>query len=108
MRLRVGICHNCRLRDAPPKDTDRNTDRNTVFLMSQENEMDPGEVPAFLPQLSQLEEIVIARAHVQMVVKRYRGHQYRYSGHCVTFLQNIVKTVLVLLNLLEKLNILIL
>ena len=70
--------------------------------------MDPGEVPAFLPQLSQLEEIVIARAHVQIVVKRYQGHQYRYSGHCVTFLQNIVKTVSVLPNLPEELDILIL
>ena len=51
MRLQAEICYNCRLRDASPKDTDRNTDRNTVFLMSQENNMDPGEVPAFLPQL---------------------------------------------------------
>ena len=52
MRLQAKICHNCRLRDAPPKGTDRNTDRNTVFLMSQENNIDPGEVLAFLLQLS--------------------------------------------------------
>jgi hypothetical protein len=76
--------------------------------MSEENEIDLGEVPLYLPQLSQLEEMVIARAHVQMLVKRYRGHQYHYSGHCVTFLQNTVKTVSVLLNLPEELDILIL
>ena len=33
----------------PPKDTDCNTDYNTVFLISQENEIDLGEVLVFLP-----------------------------------------------------------
>ena len=42
--------------------------------MSVDNEMDPGEVPAYLPALTQMEEIVIARAYVQMLLKRVRGH----------------------------------
>jgi hypothetical protein len=52
--------------------------------------------------------MVIARAHVQMLVKRVRGHQYQYSGHCVTFLQNIVRTVDVLPNLPSELDIVLL
>lgn len=27
------------------------------------------------------------------MVYRYRGHQYHYSGHCVSFMQNTVKIV---------------
>jgi ATP-dependent DNA helicase PIF1 len=70
--------------------------------------MDPGIVPGHLPELTQVEEMVIARAHVQMLVKRVRGHQYHYTGHCVTFLQNIVRTVDVLPNLPSELDIVLL
>ena len=72
--------------------------------MSAANEMDPGAVPDYLPELSQLEEMLIARSHVQMMIFRYRGHQYRFSGHCVSFMQNTVRTVSVLPNLLTELN----
>jgi len=46
--------------------TDKQWDKGdkTPFLMSAENEMDPGELPAHLPELSQVEEMVIARSHV--------------------------------------------
>ena len=70
--------------------------------------MDPGTVPGHLPELTQVKEIVIIRVHIQMLVKRVRGHQYHYTGHCVTFLQNIVQTVEVLLNLPEELDIVLL
>jgi hypothetical protein len=70
--------------------------------------MDPGIVPAHLPALSQIEEMVIARSHVQMMIKRYRGHQYQYTGHCVSFAQEIIKTVSILPNLPEELNIILL
>jgi hypothetical protein len=73
--------------------------------MSAANNMDPGAVPDHLPELSQLEEMIIARSHVQMVVFRYRGHQYHYSGHCVSFMQNTVKTVNILPNLPAELDI---
>jgi hypothetical protein len=53
--------------------------------------MDPGEMPDGLQPLTQVEEMLIARAHVQMVMKHVRGHQFHYSGHTVTFLQDIVK-----------------
>jgi hypothetical protein len=73
--------------------------------MSAANNMDPEAVPDHLPELSQLEEMIIACSHVQMVVFRYRGHQYHYSGHCVSFMQNTVKTVNILPNLPAKLDI---
>jgi hypothetical protein len=56
----------------------------------------------------QQEEMIIAHSHVQMLVHRYRGHQYHYSGHCVSFMQNNVKTVDMLPNLPSELDILVL
>jgi hypothetical protein len=51
MDLKNEICHRCFNRDKGNK---------TPFLMSAENEMDPGELPAHLPELTQVEEIIIA------------------------------------------------
>ncbi|KID81448.1 ATP-dependent DNA helicase PIF1 [Metarhizium guizhouense ARSEF 977] len=99
MDLKDGVCHACFLRDKGNK---------TPFLMSAENEMDPGELPTHLPELTQVEEMIIARCHIQMVVYRYRGHQYHYSGHCVSFMQNIAKTVNTLPNLPSELDIVVL
>src|ERR1700734_4021695 len=76
--------------------------------MSIDNEMDPGELLAHLPELTQVEEMIIARSHVQMMVHRYRGHQYHYTGHCVSFMQNTVKTVDVLPNLPSELDVVVL
>ena len=70
--------------------------------------MDLGDIPAHLPALTQVEEMIIARSHVQMLVHWYQGHQYHYSGHCVSFMQSNVKTVNMLPNLPSKLNIVVL
>jgi hypothetical protein len=99
MGLRNETCDACFLRDKGSQ---------SPFLMSAENEMDPGEVPAHLPALTQVEEMIIARSHVQMLVHRYRGHQYHYSGHCVSFMQSNVKTVDALPNLPSELDIVVL
>jgi len=99
MDLKHNVCHRCFNRDKGNK---------TPFLMSADNEMDPGELPAHLPELTQVEEMIIARSHVQMLVHRYRGHQYHYSGHCVSFMQNNVKTVDMLPNLPSELDIVVL
>jgi ATP-dependent DNA helicase PIF1 len=99
MRLRAGICHSCSLRDKAGC---------SPFLMSVENNMDPGDILAHLPVLTQIEEMIIARSHVQMMVHRVRGHQYHYSGHCVSFMQNIIRTVDILPNLPSELDIIIL
>jgi hypothetical protein len=98
MGLKCGVCHRCYIRDKG------NT--TTPFLMSADNDMDPGDIPAYLPELTQIEEI-IARCHVQMSVRKYRGQQYKYTGHCVSFMQNTVKTVSVLPSLPADLDIVI-
>ncbi|PVH68415.1 hypothetical protein DL98DRAFT_391768, partial [Cadophora sp. DSE1049] len=99
MGLRNETCNACFLRDKGSQ---------SPFLMSADNEMDPGEIPAHLPALTQVEEMIIARSHVQMLVHRYRGHQYHYSGHCVSFMQNNIKTVNMLPNLPSELDIVVL
>jgi len=99
MDLKGEICHRCFNRDKGNK---------TPFLMSADNEIDPGELLAHLPELTQVEEMIIARSHVQMLVYRYQGHQYHYSGHCVSFIQNNVKTVDMLPNLPSELDIVVL
>ena len=60
------VCRRCLLKD---KDKE-------PFLMSDDNEMDPGEVPAHLLALSQVEEMLIARVHLHLEAKRIRGLQY--------------------------------
>src|SRR5580700_3760539 len=99
MDLKSDVCHRCFNRDKG---------RKTPFLISAENEIDPGEIPAHLPELTQIEEMIITQSHVQMMVHRYRGHQYHYSGHCVSFMQNTVKTVDILPNLPSELDIVVL
>jgi hypothetical protein len=99
MILKDEICYACFLWDKGNK---------TPFLMSVENEMDLGEIPAQLPALTQVEEMIIARSHMQMLVHRYRGHQYHYSRHCVSFMQNNIKTVNMLPNLPSELDIVVL
>ena len=84
MGLKDSVCDKCLL-------ADRKKNENEPFLYSAANNMGPGRVPSHLPNLTQIEEMVIARAHVHMVLKRVRGLQYRYSGHCVSFVQNNVK-----------------
>jgi hypothetical protein len=76
--------------------------------MSAENKIDPGELPAYLPALTQVKEMIIARLYVQIIVFWYRGHQYHYSGHCVSFIQNTIKTVNMLPNLPSKLDVVVL
>jgi len=59
MDLKDSVCHRCFLRD-----TDSRKRLVTPFLMSADNNIDPGIVPSHLLELTQVEEMVIARAHV--------------------------------------------
>jgi hypothetical protein len=77
-------------------------------LFSAENNIDLGIVLAYLLALSQIEEMVVACSYMQMMIKRYQGYQYHYTGYCVSFTQEIVRTVSILLNLLEELDIILL
>jgi hypothetical protein len=60
MDLKHNVCHRCSNRDKGNK---------IPFLMSVADEMDPGELPAHLPELTQVGEMIIARSHVQMLVR---------------------------------------
>jgi hypothetical protein len=64
--------------------------------MSADNNIDPGELLAYLLELTQVEEMIITWSYVQIIVYCYRGYQYHYTGYCVSFIQNTVKTVNVL------------
>ena len=86
MQLDNGICHNCTLCDSKAKMKDRQP-----FLMSTDNNMDAGNCYSGLPELSQMEEMCIACAHVHMQLKHVHGHQYHYTGHCVSFMQSNIK-----------------
>ena len=99
MKLKDSICHNCALKDKG---------RQTLYLFLAKNNIDLGIVPAHLLVLTQIEEIVIACSYVQIMIKRYQGHQYHYTSYCVSFTQEIVRTVNVLPNLLEELDIILL
>src|SRR5450432_3849113 len=96
MGLRNETCDACFFRDKGSQ---------SPFLIFTDNEMDLGEIPVYLPALTQVEKIIIARSYIQMLVYRYRGHQYYYSGYCVSFMQNNIKTVNMLPNLLFELDI---
>ena len=65
MELRYRVYYNYTLRDKGGK---------TIFLMSAENHIDPGEIPGYLLELSVVEEIIITRTHVQMTVFREQGY----------------------------------
>jgi hypothetical protein len=58
----------------------RDKGSHSPFLISADNEMDLGEVPSHLPALTQVEEMIIARSHVQMLVHRYPGHSTTTPG----------------------------
>ncbi|KID81516.1 ATP-dependent DNA helicase PIF1 [Metarhizium guizhouense ARSEF 977] len=89
MGLLHGVCRACLKRD-------RNLQAGEPFLFSRENNMDPGIVPDCLRDLTQMEEMVIAKAHCHMIMKRVRGHQYHYTGHAVCFWQSNVTFIDVL------------
>jgi hypothetical protein len=42
--------------------------------MTADNIIDPGPVPLDLPELIQVEEIVIACAYIQILIKQVRGY----------------------------------
>ncbi|CAG8764532.1 2644_t:CDS:1, partial [Rhizophagus irregularis] len=51
--------------------------------------MDPGEVPDDLQNLTEIEEMLIARVFPMMLVYRLRGGQHGYRGNVINFPQNV-------------------
>ena len=51
--------------------------------------MDPSMVDHTLPELSQVEEMLITRVHVYVELRQVRGAQWRYKGHIINFLRDV-------------------
>ena len=64
-------------------------DKSNPKRYSKENDMDPGKVPACLQKLTQIEEMLIARACPIMCVYRKHGGQRGYKGHVINLPQHI-------------------
>lgn len=71
------------------------------------NNMDPGEQPYVLHQLTQVEEMIIAHVNPILQVTHSRGGQYKYSGHTISFPQDITTIAKYLPRMLSDLDILI-
>lgn len=64
-------------------------DRNSPKKFSAENNMDPGEVPDELQDLSEIEKMLITRVFPVMSVYRLRGGQHEYRENVINFPQDI-------------------
>ena len=64
-------------------------DKETPKRFSSENFMIPSAVPEELQDLTQIEEMLIARALPIMKVYIKPGGQRSYSGHCINFPQRV-------------------
>jgi hypothetical protein len=94
------VCSSC-------QKVDKNLEDEMPFLYSGANEMDPGPIPLGLEQLTQIEEMLIARVYCFVEVRQVRGVQYKYKGHIVNFLANTPKVYNRLPLLPKDLNIII-
>ena len=64
-------------------------DKSKCRLFSSENDMDPGNVPPELQELTEVEEMLIARAFPIMCVYRKHGGQRGYKGHVLNLPQDV-------------------
>jgi len=82
----IGVCKAC------VKDANSLKDLTLPPLFSESNGLDLGPIPGFLPILTVVEELLIARVYVHLQVMHIRGQQHRYTGHVCCFGQNTPKT----------------
>ena len=69
-------------------------DKKTPKKFSVENSMIPSSVPPELQGLTQIEEMLIARALPIMRVHIKPGGQRGYSGHCINLPQNVKERII--------------
>lgn len=63
---------------------------NICRLYSEDNDMDPMEVPPELQNLTYVEEQLIAKVHPLISIFKLKGnHQYGYRGNIINFPQNV-------------------
>ena len=63
---------------------------NNGHHFSKWNNMDPDDQPIVLSILTQVKGMLIAQANPILQVRHARGGQYKYSGHTISFPQQIV------------------
>ena len=83
-----------------------NSDKNIVKLFSNENYMDPGEVPAELIGLSVVEQQLICRIAPAIHVHLLKHGGIASSGHCVSFSQDVNEPAQILPKLPHEINVL--
>jgi hypothetical protein len=71
------------------------------------NNMDPGPQPEELANLTQVEEMLIARVSPILQVTHATGGQYKYKGHTISFPQNIEHVSNILPHTIDNLPIII-
>ncbi|CAB4417166.1 unnamed protein product [Rhizophagus irregularis] len=77
INLILGMCRRCY------------GDKNEIKKFSRANNMDPGDVPEELKNLTEIEEMLIAQTFPIISVYYLRGGQYAYSGNVINFPQDI-------------------
>merc|ERR1711860_47020 len=60
-----------------------------VMMFSEENDMIPGPIPECLEQLTNIEESSIKMIKPCLNVYRRKGGSYGFSGHCISFAQDV-------------------
>ena len=67
------------------KDTNSFKDPTLPSLFSKSNGFNLGPIPGFLPILTAVEELLIARVYIYLQVIYIRGQQYHYTSHVCCF-----------------------
>ena len=75
----IGVCKAC-IRDANSL-----KDLALPSLFGEGNKLNPGPVPSFLPILTAVEELLIARVYVYLQVMCVCGQQYCYTSYVYCF-----------------------
>ena len=82
----IGVCK------AYIKDANSLKDPTLPPLFGESNGLDLGPIPGFLPILTAVKELLIARVYVYLQVIYIRGQQHRYTSYVCCFGQNTLKT----------------
>ena len=82
----ISICKAC------IKDANSLKDPILSPLFSESNGLNLGPIPSFLPILTAVKELLIARVYVYLQVVRVHGQQHCYTGYVCYFGQNTPKT----------------
>lgn len=77
-------------------------------LISAGNRMDPGRIDYSLEDPTIVEEMLIARVHIQVECFQIRGQQQSYRGYIVSFLKDVIQVYNKLLLMLADLNVVVL